>query len=140
MKKSRYKVLLYTGAIIALMAMVLLFFTYKYHIALAICVIVYLYIGVILNSKKAKQLDYNFEISNQGICSFDDDNSYQLQESSRFSFFGFWLILQPIALVGLPLSTNNSKKLLKLFIYRDSLSNNDVSQLSKVISQLSHQH
>lgn len=164
-KKSRYKVLLYTGSAVAFILLSLTFFTYAYHLALAIAVIGLVILGLLLPNKSAQAVICSnvnvlniavssFELNSQGICSFDGNNYYQLQASSRFSFLGCWLVLQQLTaqpLTAQPITTvnsmfnakssinksNNTKT--RVFIYRDSLSNQDFSRLSTVISQLNHQ-
>ena len=78
-----------------------------------------------------------FELSNQGICSFDENIHYQLQTNSRLSFLGCWLSLQPVLADNvkvLDAKYNTSNK--QLFIYRDSLNQQDYARLSRVIRQL----
>ncbi|MBL4941327.1 MAG: hypothetical protein JKY81_06630 [Colwellia sp.] len=81
-----------------------------------------------------------FELSDQGLCRFDENQHYQLQASSRLSFLGCWLILQPLSAVGSMFNEKNNKPNTQYFIYRDSLSEQDFSHLSKVIAQLNRQH
>ncbi len=154
-KKSRYKVLLYTGSVIAFILLLLLFFTYSYHLALVVAVLTFLVLGFLLAKQRVEHVVVSkFEINRQGLCSFNsssfDDFSfygnkyYQLQASSRFSFLGCWLALQPLAAqpisaVNTMCNTKNNNKKRMLFIYRDSLSNQDFSRLSNVISQLNSQ-
>lgn len=150
MHKSRYKILLYTGSAVAFILLSLTFFTYAYHLALAIAVIFCIILGLLLPNISAQSaicssdIVSNFELNRQGRCSFDGKNHYQLQASSRFSFLGCWLTLQP--LTAQPITTVNSmfnakgsNNQSRVFIYRDSLSNQDFSRLSTVISQLNHQ-
>jgi len=139
-QKSRYKTLVFAGSLAALVILPLLFFTYAYFLALTLVVIAAVLFSVYV-SNSGTPLDFvnTFELSEQGICSFaESDEHYQLQESSRFSFLGCWLIFQPISLSHLQynMNTNLDKKQITLFIYRDSLSAQDFSRLAKVISQL----
>ena len=141
-KKSRYKALLYIGSIVASALILLIFFTYAYHVALVVAVMTFVLLGFLLTKHRTSDVIVSrFELNSQGLCSFDDTEHYQLQANSRFSFLGCWLVLQP--LTAQPLSAVNSIvndnytfKATKFFIYRDSLSEQDFSRLSNVISQL----
>ncbi len=79
-----------------------------------------------------------FEITAQGRCCFDSNNYYQLQVSSRFSFLGCWLVLQPVKNLNALGETKVRVADSWYFIYRDSLDKQDFSCLSNVISQLQH--
>lgn len=137
--KSRYKVILYTGSTVALILLLLIFFTYAYHIALAVAVLTFLLLGVLPTKQSSKHVTVSqFELNSQGLCSFDGNKHYQLQASSRFSFLGGWLILQPVTTVHAMFNVSNNKSKTMIFIYRDSLSKQDFSRLSNVISQLNH--
>ena len=92
---------------------------------------------LLVDKKSQFVIIFEFDLTNQGLCSFGDNNQYQLQKNSRFSFFGCWLNLQQITATGTALS-NNDKAKKTLFIYRDSLSSQDFSRLSQVISHMNH--
>lgn len=133
----------YIGFLVVLVVLPLLFFTYAYHLALIITVLFCFLSGWWLSSHKAKsQIKLIFEISSQGVCAFDNNHRYQLLESSRFSFFGCWLVLQPVITTDKIFRGFNGKnsrgKSKVLFIYRDSLSQQDFSRLSNIIAQLSN--
>ena len=139
-KKSRYKALLYTGSAVASILLLLIFFTYAYHLALAVAVMTFLLLGISL-TRKSFQYDTvsRFELNSQGLCSFEGNDHYQLQDNSRFGFLGCWLVLQPMTTVNSMLNVKNNNAKTSFFIYRDSLSKQDFSRISKVISQLNHQ-
>jgi len=137
--------LLNTGSIVASIVLLLLFYTYAYHIALAIAAMTFVLLGFMLAKQSFQHVTVSrFELNSQGLCSFDGINHYQLQANSRFSFLGCWLTLQPLtaqpmtAVNAMFNASNNNQKIL-FFIYRDSLSSHDFSRLSNVISQLNHQ-
>jgi len=139
-KKSQYRTLFQITSVVVCLLLMLIFFTYAYLLALSIAVIFIILFGL-LNAKINQQpIDSTFEINSQGLCSFEDNNIYQVQANSRFSFLGCWLVLQTLPSNGLLLNTekNNFKNV--LFIYRDSLSKQDFSRLSRIISQLNHHH
>ncbi len=91
-------------------------------------------VSVILARQHSKyeKVIYQFELSQQGLCTFDGKSYYQLQANSRLSFLGCWLTLT--------LVTANSTLLVskhkQLFIYRDSLSQEGFSRLSLVLRNL----
>jgi len=125
------------------MLLLLLFFTYAYHVALAVAVLAFVLLSFLLAKQRSVHVIVSrFELNSQGVCSFDGNKHYQLQANSRFSFLGCWLTLQPltaqsITAVGAMFNTSNNNSNKMFFIYRDSLSNQDFSRLSNVISQLS---
>jgi hypothetical protein len=128
------------GGLVTLFLLLLLFFTYAYHLALAVVVVAIILFGFWLSNHYAQSVtSFIFDLNSRGICSFKGDNYYQLQENSRFSFLGCWLILEPISVANSMLNNKNEGRKITLFIYRDSLSQQDFSRLCNVISQLNHQ-
>ena len=139
--KSHYRVLLYTGTTVIFSLLLLIFFTYHYHIALAIAALVMMLIGGLLVKKSNHlQIISTFELGYQGRCTFHNEGDYQLQENSRFSFLGCWLILQPVPTISTVFNAKNNNSTTLFFIFRDSLSKQDFSRLSQVITQLNCQH
>jgi len=129
----------YTGSAVTFILLSLLFFTYAYHLTLAIAVSAFVLLGLLLANKSSQPIIVSrFELNSQGLCSFDENNYYQLQANSRFSFLGCWLILQPMTTVNSMFNVKNNNPKTNFFIYRDSLSKQDFSRISKVISQLNH--
>lgn len=104
----------------------------------------------ILDHKQATM--FHLALNEQGVFSFEDAVDYevvslsdkkeqfQLLATSRYSFFGCWLhvvSLSNLTLPGLSTKTINQQNQKKwLFIYRDSLSTQDFSRLTKVIRAL----
>jgi len=131
--------MLNSGVLVVFLLLLLTFFSYAYYFILALTVAAIMLIGLLFTlSKSQKDIVSTFEVNSQGQCIFEDAIRYQLHVSSRFSFLGCWLILQPIpALSTMFHAKSNSSKTL-LFIYRDSLSEQDFSRLSNIISQLNH--
>lgn len=86
------------------------------------------------NAKQSK-IAYQFDVTSQGLCTFDGDSYYQLQTSSRFSFLGCWLNLTPITITAQ--KTPQESKTKQIFIYRDSLSEQDFSRLAWLLKSLS---
>ncbi len=106
---------------------------------------------VLLESSTRLQLT----LDKHGVCSFehtlgntvdstvdivDIKEQFQLLTSSRYSFFGCWLHMQPLSNISstapLFFVINKKRKKKLLFIYRDSLSAVDFSRLSQVIRNL----
>ena len=138
--KSRYKALLNAGCIVTSIVLLLLFFTYAYHLALVVASITFLLLSVLLVKQSPEHIILSrFELDSQGLCTFDGNKYYQMQVDSRYSFLGCWLILQPVTAVSTMANTSNDNSKKVCFIYRDSLSNQDFSRLSNVISQLNYQ-
>ena len=69
----------------------------------------------------------------------DKEEQFQIQASSRYSFLGCWLHLEPFPKLHSPdyLSDtiNEQKQKKSLFIFRDSLSAKDFSRLSQAIKK-----
>jgi len=117
-----------------------MFFSYAYHFVLAIAVVATMLLGLLFTQSNSQQaMVSRFELNNQGQCFFEDDTYYQLHVSSRISFLGCWLVLQPTSTVSTILHPKNNNSKTLLFIYRDSLSKQDFSRLSNVIAQLEYQ-
>ncbi len=132
--------MLYAGVWVVLLLLPLLLLTYAYHLAVVIIVLTLFIFGLWVSNKPVEFItDVNFELSREGDCSFKGSDHYQLQESSRFSFLGCWLILQPKTPANLIFNDNQAYKNKTLFIYRDSLSKQDFSRLATVIAQLNRQ-
>mgnify|MGYP007014079925 FL=1 len=136
-KKSRYKLLIYSSVVVFLIASILVFFTYAYYAALVITVCSFLFFGILLANKDNPAVVVRFELDNKGLCSFDGVHYYQLLINSRFSFFGCWLNLQYCS-DKTHYKTNNNDTIKRVFIFRDSLCEGDFSRISNIISQLNH--
>lgn len=92
--------------------------------------------GIFMTKSHNQQVIAQFEVNNQGLCSFEEGSYYQLQTSSRISFLGCWLVLQPTSITSPLLDNLNNNAKILFFIYRDSLSKQDFSRLSQVIRRL----
>lgn len=136
-KKSRYKLLFFASVTVILIALLLVYFTYAYHLILAGTVLSVLLFGILLAKKEKSVVVARFELDNQGSCSFDGVHYYQLLTQSRFSFLGCWLYLQNCN-DNTRYSANDNDAIKRVFIFRDSLCEDDFSRLSNVISQLNH--
>jgi len=135
-KKSCYQHLLYAGSVVTFILLSIVFFTFAYHLALSIAVFFLFLVGLLLANKKPQQVSSSFELNSQGLCSFNGNHYYQLQTSSRYSFFGCWLILKPVPTESAQFNVTDKNAKTRCFIYRDSLSKQDFSRVSKVISHL----
>ncbi len=134
-KKSYYKPLMNFGSLLSFFLLLLLCFSYAYHLVLALAIFTMIVLGVLIAQKSGKQarVEYQFELSQQGVCTFDSNVYYQIQASSRLSFLGCWLKLVPVTAK----STLLVNKYKQLFIYRDSLCEQDFSRLSRLLKDLS---
>lgn len=138
--KSRYQLLLYAGIPTIFILVAMIFLTYAYHLALVIAFIAMLLISLFRRRESKHQQNVStFELTSQGQCLFDDQSCYQIQASSRQSFLGCWLVLQLIPNNHVLFNTHNSNPKRLLFLFRDSLSPQDFSRLSNVITQLAYQ-
>lgn len=146
-RKSRYKLILFSVCTLVLLILTLISFTYAYQFSLAVVIFVVLFLGGVIARKNEQDIvsrfELSFEIGNDGICSFEDSlhriEQFQLLRSSRFSFLGCWLFLQPTtSKASFNTKAHHAKK--RIFIYRDSLTEQDFSRLANIISQLNHSH
>ena len=112
----------------------LVLFSYAYHLALAIAILTLILLGILYSQhqSKAARVLYLFELTSQGRCTFDGETYYQLQLTSRLSFVGCWLNLIP----AIECNMSDDKKNKQIFIYRDSLSEQDFSRISRILKSL----
>lgn len=144
-KESKYKLMLYVSCAITLLALLMISFTHYYHFMLSIWVVLVFILGIWLASKKDQKIVLRFLLHKEGLCSFLDSTEgiehYQLLKGSQYSFLGCWLLLQPTSQLS---NSNIIKQYInscpkkRVFIYRDSVSEQDFSRLSNVISQLNY--
>jgi len=142
------------GLVMFFALLLLLSVSYAYQLTLAMAVFTLIVLGVLVSVQHAEQVNkqvnkqddkqgnqqgtqqenilYHFQLSQHGLCVFNDEQCYQLQANSRYSFLGCWLILLPIAALNKPFVDKKEQ----LFIYRDSLSKQDFSRLSQVLKNL----
>lgn len=139
-QKSRYQLLLYAGIATIFILVAMVFLTYAYHQVLVIAIVAVLLISLFRRSENNQQQSIlTFELTSQGQCLFDDQTCYQIQASSRQSFLGCWLVLQLLPNNQVFSNAKNSNPNRLLFIFRDSLSSQDFSRLSNVITQRHYQ-
>lgn len=130
--------------------LLIIYTTYAYQYVLVIVVFTMTVISVLIAQKKSKQLTaFHLIIDEKGICSFEPlldktlggtantNELFQLLISSRYSFLGCWLDMYSSK--SLTSSINKKHKKKQLFIYRDSLSQEDFSRLSQIIRELKRQ-
>ena len=139
--RSHNKALLYAGSATFILLISVVLFTYAYHLALAGAFVTVLLLSgfkqVNVNKKPCISM---FELTSQGLCCFDQQHIYQIQASSRFSFLGCWLVLQLISNNQLHTNSKKNKAKKVLFIFRDSLSAQDFSRITRVIAQMTYPH
>ncbi|MCP4989976.1 MAG: hypothetical protein GY928_29190 [Colwellia sp.] len=118
--------------------LLLVSFSYAYVLALIIIVCCLISISLYLSIENNEHFAYYLTISTDGLLTIKNgDLSYQLQETSRLGFIGCWLVLQPSATLISPSKINTRFTPTQIFIFRDSLSEQDYSRLVSVIKQLS---
>jgi hypothetical protein len=112
----------------------LVLFSYAYHVALAIAIFTSIILGILYSQQqdKSARVLYQFELTSQGMCTFDGESYYQLQLNSRLSFLGCWLNFISTIEGSMP----SDKRVKKIFIYRDSLSEQDFSRISRILKSL----
>jgi hypothetical protein len=134
-----------------------MYVTYAYLFVLVSVVFIITLLGLFFVQKKNDQLPtLQIIVDELGICSFEtiiekkveSDNDlkeqqkeqFQLLSGSRYSFLGCWLYLTPLSSLYssefLTSWINKKPEKKRLFIYRDSLSADDFSKLSRVIRNL----
>lgn len=151
---SRYRQVIHFSFSALLLLLVLINFSYAYQLALTLATLTLIVIGFLLTNTKPVKVVAQLALTRQGKCSlltmdnpelfdgfvedlFEDNIEYfQLLSSSRFSFFGCWLVLLPVPTVALFLNENKNFKTKQLFIYRDSLSSQSFSHLIQTIKNL----
>jgi len=78
-------------------------------------------------------------ISSDGFIKIKNDSlTYQVQATSRLSFVGCWLDIELATDNINPINKTKSKVLTELFIYKDSLSEQDYARLVSVINSLAN--
>jgi len=142
--QSRYRLcFFYTIFIAVLIVFSANFFIFTradtYLMILTLLAISIFSIGVINSVKGKERVLRSFTLANDGVISFSDERlNYQLLASSRFSFFGCWLIMK-LAITngdGAGEVQNVNFKTKRCFIYRDSLNGQDFARLIKVLASL----
>jgi hypothetical protein len=73
----------------------------------------------------------NFVIDNDGKCVFSEHQEFQLDASSRVGWFGCWLVLTSFVV-------SNNKEVKYLFLFKNSISSQDYSRMSRIIKRLKH--
>jgi hypothetical protein len=143
--QSRYRFCFFYSLSIAFFIFVLINFplikrTDTYLVILSLLVFSIIFIGVMNADKSKRKLLHSFMLTTAGDMSFlNEQCSYQLLASSRFSFLGCWLLMKPAMLVehnSLSETKDISCAVRRYFIYRDSLTGQDFARLIKVLSSL----
>jgi hypothetical protein len=122
-----------------LFALILLITLWQVIIAITIVSIGIIVIGVKLSSHSKRKAESYFVVTNRGVIFFPETlESYQLSIKTRVSFFALWLELEPLS--NESISKLSKQKLLastkSLFLFRDSLTRQDFSNLLSVIREL----
>ena len=112
-------------------------FTFYYILAQAIAVVSIISVSLFLSMGNKSPFNISLILTNTGGIQLNDKQvSYQLLTNSRLSFIGCWLVMiQDVA--SLPPSTNLAEKIPKqIFIFKDSINEQDYSRIARVIKQL----
>jgi hypothetical protein len=152
-KESLYRKLFLLSGCISLGVLLVIYTTYAYQFALVAVVVMLTIISIVISKTESRQpTPLQLRFDEDGACSFEstlkesDESSndvkkhFQLLASSRYSFFGCWLHMVPLSSTHipnhLPDGINNIFIKKWLFIYRDSLTDEDFSRLSQMIRKL----
>jgi len=127
-------------------------FTYNYILAQAFSVVSIIVFSVFLSNKNTNPIICSLILNDKGgiqLLSGSTSQSsnilttielppiyYQLQASSRFSFIGCWLVMTPDYSKSTPQQDISKVFPKQLFIFRDSVSEQDFSRIANVIKQL----
>jgi len=115
----------------------LISFSYAYILALVILIASLLYISIYISLENNEDFTHYLSITTDGLLTINNEKmEYQLLATSRLGFIGCWLTLQKRSVL-----VNSSKKtpqvtLRELFIFRDSLSEQDYARLVNVLKQI----
>ena len=136
-RESRYKLAVYSALAIFIFLVMLVSFTFYYIQAQALAVVSIIALSLFLSMSKKNRLTSSFILTNTGSIRFNnEDASYQLLAGSRLSFIGCWLVMsQNVPAVFLPKDLFETMPK-QLFIFRDSINEQDYSRIARVIKQL----
>ena len=126
--------------------MLLIQFTYAYYVVAAIVAVTVLLLSALwgnesllkskpMNRFYQRQLKDNLKLvlSNNGECELNGEQ-WQIEPSSRISFFGCWLKLKPVPLyMSVEVPKNECKT---FFIFKSQLTAKDFSRLYRVINAI----
>jgi len=115
----------------------LITYSYAYIPALVILVSSLTFISVYLSLENNGFFTHYLTISPNGLVLLGHDSyDYQLLATSRLGFLGCWLDLQRVE--SLCNSTQKNRQVIstQLFIFKDSLSEQDYARLVRVLKQL----
>ena len=114
-------------------------------LAQSVAVLAIIGLSVFLSANNTKPIRNTLIFTSTGSLQFSAETTelngihltpitYQLLTDSRFSFIGLWLIMQPN---DTPLLSNSLKtSTTQLFIFRDSVSQQDFSRIANIIKKL----
>jgi len=73
----------------------------------------------------------SFIIENDGKCTFSEHQEFQLGMNSRVGWFGCWLVL-------IPLKSDRNNTVKYQFLFKNSISSQSYSRISRIIKRLKH--
>ena len=136
-RESRYKLAVYSALVIFICLVMLVIFTFYYILAQTVAAASIIALSLFLSISKKNPLTSSFILTNTGSIRFNNEEaSYQLLAGSRLSFIGCWLVMsQNVPAVFLPKDLFETMPK-QLFIFRDSINEQDYSRIARVIKQL----
>ena len=136
-RNSHYKLAVYSFSGIFIFLVIIVNFTFHYILAQSLAVVSIISLSVFLSRRNNEPIISSLKLTTSGeIYLHKNQVSYQLLPASRISFIGCWLVMVPNESILSQCSNAASNTPKQLFIYRDSLSNQDFSRLARVIKQL----
>jgi len=106
-------------------------------LALVFAVVSLVSISLFLSISDNNPITSSLTLTNTGVIGLNNDNiNYQLLAESRLSFIGCWLVIMPNNSTATQQSSSKNRYPKQIFIFRDSLHEQDFSRLARVINQL----
>lgn len=136
-RPSRYKRVAYGLLPCGACLIILVSFSYAYVMALVLIISSLISISVYISFENKTPFTYYLTISTQGLLTIKNEGmTYQLLATSRLSFIGCWLVFRPSPPLNPSSKVASQPMPTQLFIFRDSLSEQDYSRLVSVLKQL----
>jgi len=116
---------------------VLINFSYAYSSVLVTIIASLFFISIYLCQDNLEPFTHYLTITKDGLVKRNNEKMiYQLLGQSRLGFIGCWLSLQQSTVSGNSLNKTGNVASRKLFIFRDSLGEQDYARLMSVLQQI----
>lgn len=136
-RPSRYKRVVYGSLPLGACLVTLISLSYAYLLALVILIACLFYISIYISRDNNEAFIHYLTITTDGLLTINNDKAgYQLLTTSRLGFIGCWLVLQKRSVLINPSEKTNQAASRQLFIFRDSLSEQDYARLVSVLKQI----